>query len=163
MISLDAYLATVRDRMLQDGCKVTDEAIGPVRATVGYRSNVKALSKVHLFSAVAGVSEVNQTAIQDFCYRVSDYAKAQKGQLRGLQSGVLALAVLVAPKVDDGAKQVASEPFRLGAGGFAAMVQPAVVDLTEGRVHTFRGRRLWGAAFAGYLRDKSIRYLPDPA
>jgi hypothetical protein len=43
------------------------------------------------------------------------------------------------------------------------MVQPAVVDLTEGRVHTFRGRRLWGAAFAGDLRDKSTRYLPDPA
>jgi len=43
------------------------------------------------------------------------------------------------------------------------MVQPAVVDLTEGRVHTFRGRRLWGAAFAGYLRSKSALYLPDPS
>jgi hypothetical protein len=29
-------------------------------------------------------------------------------------------------------------------------------------VHTFRGRRLWGAAFAGYLRKKSLLYLPDP-
>jgi hypothetical protein len=55
MSSLDAYLATVRDRMLQDGCTVTDEVIGPVQATMGYRSNVKALSKVHLFTAVAGV------------------------------------------------------------------------------------------------------------
>jgi hypothetical protein len=44
--SLDAYRATVRDRTFQDGCTVTDEVIGPVRATVGYRSNVKALSKV---------------------------------------------------------------------------------------------------------------------
>jgi hypothetical protein len=27
MIPLDAYLATVRERLLQDGCTVTDEAI----------------------------------------------------------------------------------------------------------------------------------------
>ena len=162
MITSDAYLITVRDRLIQDGCTVTNEPIGSVQATVGYRSNIKALSKVHLFTAVATVSEVNEAALRDFSHRVSDYAKAQKGRLRGVQSGVMALAVLVAPKVDDAAKQIAARPFRLGAGGFAAMVQPAVVDLTEGRVHTFRDRRLWGAALAGYLRQKSILYLPDP-
>jgi hypothetical protein len=162
MISSDAYLTTVRDRLIEDGCTVTDQPIGPVQAMVGYRSNIKALSKVHLFTAVASVPEVNEAGLRDFSQRVSDYAKAQKGRLRGLQSGVMALAVLVAPKVDDAAKEVAAQPFRLGAGGFAAMVQPAVVDLIEGRVHTFRGRRLWGSAFAGYLRQKSILYLPDP-
>jgi hypothetical protein len=83
--------------------------------------------------------------------------------LRGAQKGVMALAALVTADADDAAKRVADNPFRLGVGGFAAMVQPAVVDLTEGRIHTFRGRRLWGAALAGYLRDKSILYLPDPA
>ena len=162
MLSSDAYLTAVRDRLIQDGCEVTDQPVGPVRAMVGYRSNIKALSKVHLFTAVASVSEVNEAALQDFSLRVSDYAKEQKGRFRGIQSGVLALAVLVAPTVDDAAKQVAASPFRLGSGGFAAMVQPAVVDLTEGRVHTFRGRRVWGAALAGYLRQKSILYLPDP-
>jgi hypothetical protein len=81
---------------------------------------------------------------------------------RGAQSGVLALAALVTPKADDAAKKLATSPFRLGVGGFAAMVQPAVVDLSEGRVHTFQGRRLWGAAFGGYLRNKRAFYLPDP-
>lgn len=163
MVLADDYLATVRDLLIADGCQVTDEAIGPVQAMVGYRSNIRALSKVHLFTAVASIPEVNEAAIRDFARQVSDYAKARKGQLRGVQSGVMALAVLVAPKVDSAAKQLAATPFRLGLGGFAAMVQPAVVDLTEGRVHTFRGRRVWGAALAGYLRDKSARYLPDPA
>jgi hypothetical protein len=162
MISAEAYLMVVRDRLIRDGCTVTSQPIGPVKAMVGYRSNIKALSKVHLFTAVAAVSEVNEAALRDFSQQVSDHAKAQKAELRGVQSGVMALAVLVAPKVDDAAKQVAARPFRLGAGGFAAMVQPAVMDLTEGRVHTFRGRRLWGAALAGYLRNKSILYLPDP-
>jgi hypothetical protein len=163
MVTSEAYLSAVRDRLVQDGCKVTEEAIGPVRALVGYRSNFKALSKVHLFTAVAGVSEVDEAAIGDFSRRVSDYAKEQKGKFRGFQSGVMAMAVLVAPTVDDAAKRLAARPFQLGAGGFAAMVQPAVVDLTEGRVHTFRGRRVWGAALAGYLRQKSVLYLPDPA
>lgn len=162
MISADAYLTEVRDRLIEDGCTVTHQHIGSVQALVGYRSNIKALSKVHLFTAVASVPEVNEAALRDFSQRVSDYAKAQKGRLRGVQSGVMALAVLVTPKVDDAAKEVAAKPFRLGAGGFAAMVQPAVVDLVEGRVHTFRGRRLWGAAFAGYLHQKSTLYLPDP-
>jgi hypothetical protein len=51
MISSDAYLTTVRDRLIQDGCTVTNEPIGSVQAMVGYRSNIKALSKVHLGEA----------------------------------------------------------------------------------------------------------------
>ena len=163
MISADSYLTTVRDRLVQDGCEVTDEAIGSMRTMVGYRSDFKALSRIHLFTVVASVPEVDEASIRDFARQASDYAKGRKGQLRGVQSGVAALAVLVAPKVESAAKELAARPFRLGVGGFAAMVQPAVVDLTEGRVHTFRGRRVWGAALAGYLRDKSVRYLPDPA
>jgi hypothetical protein len=163
MVSAEDYLATVRERLLEDGCEVADETIGSLRAMVGYRSNLKALSKMHLFTAVASVPQVDEATMGDFARQVSDYAKRRKGQARGAQSGVMALAALVAPTVDGAAKRLAGRPFRLGMGGFAAMVQPAAVDLTEGRVHTFRGRRLWGAALAGYLRDKSARYLPDPA
>ncbi len=163
VISSEAYLSTVRDRLIEDDCEVTDEAIGPLHAMVGYRSNIKGLSKMHLFTAVASVPEVNEATVRDFAHQVSDYAKTQKGRFRGAQSGVLALPVLVTSNADDAAKRVAASPFRLGVGGFAAMVQPAVIDLAEGRVHTFRGRRLWGAAFAGYLRKKSTLYLPDPA
>jgi hypothetical protein len=163
VLPADSYLATVRDRLLEDGCEVTDEVIGPMQTMVGYRSSLKALSKLHLFTVVASIPAVDEATMRDFARQASDYAKDKKGQLRGAQSGVAALAVLVAPKVDGAAKQLAARPFRLGLGGFAAMVQPAVVDLTEGRVYTFRGRRVWGAAFAGYLRDKSARYLPDPA
>jgi hypothetical protein len=163
MVSAEVYLVSVRDRLLEDGCEVTDETIGSLRAMVGYRSNVKALSKMHLFTAVASVPEVDEATMRDFARQVSDYAKSQKGQTRGAQSGVVALAALVAPKVESAAKQLADRPFRLGMGGFAAMVQPAAVDLTEGRLHTIGCRRLWGAALAGYLRVMSDRYLPDPA
>jgi hypothetical protein len=110
VISSDAYMSTVRDRLIADGCKITYETVGPVQALVGYRSDIKALSKMHLFTVVASVPEVNEATLRDFAHRVSDYAKAQKGALRGMQSGVLAFAVLVAPKVDNPAKEVAAQP-----------------------------------------------------
>jgi len=163
MVSSDAYLTTVRGRLTEDGCEVTEGAIGPFQAMVGYRADTKGFSKMHLFTAVASVPEATEGTVRGFAHQVSDYAKEQKGRLRGAQSGVLALAAIVTPRADQAAKEIAANPFRLGFGGFAAMVQPAVVDLTEGRVHTFRGRRLWGAAFAGYLRSKSALYLPDPS
>jgi hypothetical protein len=163
MVSSDVYLTLVRDRLVEDGCEVTEETVGSLPAMVGYRSNIKALSKMHLFTVVASFPEVNEATVRDFARQASAYARGQKGRLRGAQSGVLALAALVTPKTDDAAKKLAASAFRLGVGGFAAMVQPAVVELTEGRVHSFQGRRLWGAAFAGYLRNKCALYLPDPA
>jgi len=112
MVFAEDYLATVRDRLLEDGGEVTDETIGPLRAMVGYRSNVKALSKMHLFTAVASVPEVDEATMRDFARQVSDYAKSRKGR-RGRAVGVVALATLVAPKVDSAAKQPADE-----AGGY---------------------------------------------
>jgi hypothetical protein len=83
---------------------------------------------VHLVHRVASVPEVNQAAIRDFARQVSDYAKAQRYGCEARKSGVIAVAALAAPKVDSAAKQLAAKPFRLGLGGFAALVQPAVVD-----------------------------------
>jgi hypothetical protein len=163
MRSPDAYLAEVSERLLEDGCEVTEETVGSFPSMVGYRNDIRALSKLHLFIVVATLPMVRQAAVRAFSQQVSEYAEARKGASLGMQSGIVALAALVAPSVDEAAKSVAARPFRLGRGGYATVVQPVVVDLAEGRVHTFRGRRLWGAAFAGYLRDKSGRYLPDPS
>ena len=51
---------------------------------------------------------------------------------------------------------------RLKLAGFATLAQPAVVDLTAGRVHTFRGTRLWGYALNSLIKQKYARYLPEP-
>jgi hypothetical protein len=47
--------------------------------------------------------------------------------------------------------------------GFAAMVQPAAVDVRDGHVHAFRGRRVFGAVYSSYFRKKINLYLPEPA
>ena len=63
MISPEVYLATVRDRLVQDGCEVTEERVGSLQPLVGDRSNVKALSKIHLFTAVASAPRVDEAVV----------------------------------------------------------------------------------------------------
>ncbi|MEU5995269.1 hypothetical protein ABZ806_40360 [Spirillospora sp. NPDC047418] len=156
------YVDVVRERMVADGCEVTAEQVGGVSALVGYRSNWRAFSKVHLFTVVAESGSVDVEALERFTREASSLAKRRKGAMRGAQSGVLVIAALVTEHADEAAKEMAGRRFRQGAGGFAALVQPAVVDLTGKTVYSFRGVRIWGALFAAYLRKKNKLYLPDP-
>lgn len=156
------YVDVVRERLVADGCEVTAEQVAGAPAVVGYRSNWRALSKMHLFTVVAESETVDAAALEQFTRETSLLAKRRKGAMRGAQSGVFAIAVLVTEYADEAAKELASRPFRQGLGGFAALVQPAVVDLTDKKVYSFRGFRIWGAAFASYLRKKNKLYLPDP-
>jgi len=159
-----AYLERVRSQLIGDGCTVGDEIVGGFPAVVGYRPSfqVLALSKLHLFTVVAVREYVTAGELDAFTQAVSAFAKERKGAMRGAQSGVAAIAVLITEGADDAAKALASKTFRQGMGGFAALVQPALVDLGEGQVHTFRGLRWWGMVFSSYLKKRSRLYLPDP-
>ncbi|MGW5416567.1 hypothetical protein [Actinomadura geliboluensis] len=159
---MDGYIDVVRERVVGDGCEVTTEEVAGAPALVAYRSNWRALSKMHLFTVVAERESVDAATLEQFTREASRLGKNRKGAMRGAQSGVLVIAALVTEYADEPAKVVASKPFRQGTGGFAALVQPAVVDLTEKSVYSFRGRRIWGALLASYLRKKNMLYLPDP-
>jgi hypothetical protein len=80
-----------------------------------------------------------------------------------LQSTVIVLPVLVAERADQSAVDMTQRLHQLNLGGFAAMAQPALVDLSAGRSHIFRGTRLWGYAFNSLIKKKLALYLPDPA
>jgi hypothetical protein len=56
-----------------------------------------------------------------------------------------------------------AQAYRLNMGGFAAMAHPAVVDVSTGAVHTFRGTRIWGFAYNGLIRKKLAAYVPPGA
>jgi hypothetical protein len=158
----ESYLTSFRERLAADGCTVKDEDLGPVRAVVGYRSDLlpqAMFSKIHLFTVAAATPEANAFAVQDFTQRVGSYAKNAKGQMRGLQSGVTTFAILVADHVLPEAVQLATRPPKLE---FAVRTQSAIVDLSAGTVHTFRGRQLWGFALNGHLRRKLNLYAPGP-
>ena len=162
-MSVDRYLDAVRARLVDDGCAVTTENLAHRRVLVGYKAHFKALTKMHVFTVVGGADRVDEPDVRQFTEAAANLAKSRKGQWRGAQSGVLVLPVLVTPAVDPGAVALMGKPYRLNLGGFAAMAQPVVVDVTSGEVHTFRGTRLWGFAYNGLIRKRIARYLPEPA
>ena len=139
---------------------MTHEKLGDRTVLVGYKSKVKALSKMHIFTVADTAGQVTEPILRGFTDAAVKLATDRKGQLRGLQSGVIVLPVLVATGVDAQATSLTQKTYSLKAGGFAVLAQPAVVDVTADRVWTFRGVRLWGYAFNALIKKTYQRYLP---
>ena len=112
-VSVDTYLDAVRARLAADGCAVTTEMLGPIPVTVGYKGEFKALTKVHVFTVVAGFGRVDEATVRRFTDDAANLAKSRKGQWRGAQSGVLVLPVLVSPAVDPGVVALMRKAYRL--------------------------------------------------
>lgn len=161
MTDADQYLKGLAERLAADGCTVTREKNG----LVGNQAIVSAptLSRVHLFLIAGKAGAVDQQALADFAGGAVELAVQRKGRMRGFQSAVIVLPALVADSADPGAVAITQRPQRLHAGGFAVMAQPALVDLTAGRTHRFRGFRIWGLAFNSLIKKKLNLYLPDPS
>lgn len=146
--------------MTEDGCTIATEQIGQAMALIGHRAEFRVswmLTRLHLLTVVAAVDTVTEADIRDFVTEVDSYAKATKGRLRGMQSGVVSFAALVSSQVDSGAKEFAEQKPK---AAFAAQVRPVVIDLATGQAHTFQGTQQWGRIYQSYLRQKVALYLP---
>ncbi|NYT93922.1 hypothetical protein [Salinispora sp. H7-4] len=163
MVARDAYVATVRQRLVADGCAVTDERLGAAPVVVGYRSQVRLLARIHVFTVVAKMDRVQERDLRTFVDDVVRLGLDRKGQWRGVQSGVLVLPVLVTEAADPAATALTRQAYRLNLAGFGVMAQPAVVDVRAGRVWTFRGTRIWGYAYNSLIKKKYQTYLPEPS
>ncbi|MDG4794270.1 hypothetical protein [Micromonospora sp. WMMD1082] len=152
----------VRQRMAADGCAVTDESIGSMPVVVGYRSRMRALTRIHIFAVAAKMDQVDEESLRTYVDSVVNLGLGRKGQWRGMQSGVIVLPILVTESVDSAAAALTQKAYRLNVNGFAAMAQPAVVDVQAGQVWTFRGTRLWGYAFNSLIKQLYTAYLPEP-
>ncbi|AVT36783.1 hypothetical protein [Plantactinospora sp. BB1] len=162
MSSMDVYVNEVRSRLLNDGCVVTDEAVGLMTVSLGYKAQMRALSKMHIFTAVAKLDRATEAEVHDFVDAAVNLAVGRKGQWRGLQSGVIVLPILVVSAATSDAVALMDRAYRLNIGGFAVFVHPAVVDVKAGKVWTFRGTRIWGYAFNSLIKQKYSLYLPEP-
>jgi hypothetical protein len=163
MMSLDEYMGLVRRQLVADGCAVTDESIGSMPVVVGYRARVRALTRMHIFAVSAKMEQVDEESLRTYVDNVVNLGLGRKGQWRGMQSGVIVLPILVTESVDPAAAALTQKAYRLNLNGFAAMAQPAVVDVKAGKVWTFRGTRLWGYAFNSLIKQLYKAYLPEPA
>lgn len=162
MSTSDDYLSVVRARMVADGCVISDEVLGSRSVLLGYKAQVRALSRVHIFIAVVEAGRVDDIGVRNFVQDVVGLAANRKGRWRGAQSGIIVIPVMVAGVVNANAIATVCRPYRLNVGGFALLAQPVVVDMSEATMWTFRGRRIWGYAFNSLIREKISAYLPEP-
>jgi hypothetical protein len=155
------YVDEATNRMAADGSAVSQILLPIGPAVVGYQSQFRLrwiATKLHLFTVVVAVPDATAETLQQATEQSVGYAKQTKGRLRGLQSGVAAIPVLVTERpTPDSIDAAESRPSK----GWAAFTLPAIVALTSGRIHSFRGRTLWGGIYSAWLRER-LDVLPSP-
>jgi hypothetical protein len=161
--SVRTYVDAVATRLTTDGCQVRTESWQGVPVIVGYRANFRVrwmATKLHQLTIVAPTETVSAEMIEQFTEQAFAYALAQKGQMRGLQSGIAVFPALVGAAVDPEAAAWAKQKQRIR---FACMARPVTVDVGTGEVSAFRGRVALGGIYSGYLRTKLDSYFPAGA
>ena len=155
------YVDDISSSLRTAGYEVGMHAIGGMPALTGYRSDFKLqwmASRLHTFVTVRSVPVVTVGELEAFAQASLEYTKAAKGAMRGVQSGVAAIAVLVGESVEEDAAQYARKQL---VRNFAAFAWPVTVDLSTGERSSHRGRPTIGAIFTGWMRKQIATALPE--
>jgi len=155
----DEFLAATTANLKADGNTVTAVDLPSGPATIGYQGKFRWLwfaTKLNLFTVVATRPEATADGLAGLVSESIGYAKQAKGRLRGLQTGVAAMPILASTVVSADAKaSVKARPAR----GFAAILMPAVVDLSTGEAFYHEGRLVLGGVYTKWLRERMMRVL----
>ena len=153
------YIRELIDRLAADGGDPKWDTTG-APFLIGHRSDVRALSKMHLFTVAAVVPEISLAGLEQFTEFALDTAlRRKKGLPRGLQSGVAVFPALIRDRVEPAAAARAAVWQRTR---FACIGRPTVVDTAARKVSAYRGSPFAGLVYASYLRKKNTQYFPDP-
>lgn len=156
----DAYLKLVSTQLEKDGNQVSTMQLKDYTALVGYQSKFKwswFATKLHLFTIFISIPELNSSLYNDALQQALDYGLQMKGKLRGMQVGVAVLPVIVTQAVDTETQQLAeSRPNK----HYAAIITPAVIDITSNQLHTYTGKIIWGSAYTKWLRERLHASIP---
>ena len=161
-MSPDEYLKLVEARLSAEGATVTKEDFNGIPAVIGYRPKFRLrwmATKLNLFTIVIPQEAVTEAALQRFTDDALAYAIARKGQLRGLQTGVAAIPVIVGSQIEPAAIAFAEKKI---VKKWSAFAWPAIVDLSTGAVHTHQGRVAIGGIYASWMRQQTAVALKAP-
>jgi hypothetical protein len=162
MMNAEEYLQGAARRLQEDGSQVSRVQLPGGSALVGYQSKFRmswAATKLHLFTVLYPTGVATDGQLAALSRDAVNYAKATKGALRGFQTGVAVIPILVADTVTEQARTAATARPKKE---FAAFLLPAVVDLPSGRTFTYPGRIVWGALYASWLRERLSATLAMP-
>ena len=158
----EQYLHLAAQAMQADGSAVSQVALPGGPALVGYQSEFKLrwmATKLHLFTVMVAVPAATPQGLDALNRDALDHAKRAKGRLRGAQTGVAAIPVLVATHVTPEARAaVQAAPKK----EFAAFTLPAIVDLSAGEVLSYQGTAFLGFVYASWMRKRRDAACPLP-
>lgn len=158
------YLATVSERLTQDGFDVTSNVSvdGQIAGIWAARRNFQAsmFSTVATFVVVRlddSIDAARFTAFSAACFQA---AVERTGGVRGLGSSGVCFAVTVTPHADP--TLVAAVERTPPRKHWSSFEFPVLVDLGANTVTFHRQRVLWGAAYVGRFRRDAERWLQPP-
>ena len=153
------YQALVHDRLVASGYTVRS---APPSALVGYRRDFRVrwfATTLHLLVHVATTPHVTADGLARFTRASLDHAKLAHGGMRGMQSGVGVVSVVVGDSADEDAHAYA---LTTTVRDFAAFAWPAVVDL-DAQVRSSRtAGPMVGAVYNSWMRAQIDALLPQP-
>jgi hypothetical protein len=156
----DEYVQQIAQRLHADGSAVSTISLPGGPALVGYQSKFRLrwfATKLHLFTVAVSVPHLTPEVFDSVIGQAVAYAKHAKGALRGLQSGVAVIPIVVAAEVDPAARAVAeARPKRI----FAVPLVPVIVDLKSAETFRYRGHIWLGVIYNGWLRQRLQAALP---
>jgi hypothetical protein len=156
------YLDQVSKRLRADGVAVTTAAIGGSTAVVGYRAKFRLAwmaTRLNLFVVAAETQSVTAEELEQFSEDALAYAIDRKGRLRGLQTGVATIPVLIGTIVEPAAAAYAQDQL---IRRWSAFAWPTAVDLSAQVLYQHQGRVLVGGVYASWMRSQIGLALPDP-
>jgi hypothetical protein len=158
------YADAVGDNLKTAGYSVSTTEVDGRRALFGYRSDLRLRwmgTKLHTFVVVgADGGELTAAGLEQFSHRALDHGVRIRGQLRGLQTGVGVIPIMVADRVMPPAASMAAGKL---VRRWAAFAWPVAVDLESGQRFWHRGRVVVGGIYAGWMRGQIEVVLPDPS
>lgn len=156
----DDFDLSVSQRLTADGAKVGHHAIGGYDCVTGYRSDFRLTwfaTKLSLFTVVACAPSVDDHALEGFCDAALAFGIAEKGRIRGFQTGVGVIAVLASDGVQDSAIRLARTHLNRR---WAAFAWPAVFDLSTGQYYCQEGSPRLGAIYNSWMFERMAAALP---
>jgi hypothetical protein len=158
-VNPQTYLDDAAARLHADGSTTDSVTLPGGPALLGYQSSFRVqwmFTKMHLFTFVVSGPVVSAVALEHFAGDALEYAVQQKGQLRGLQIGVAAIAVLAGEHVEPEAAEFARQKI---LRRFGAFVWPAAVDLSTGETYSHRGPVVIGGVYSRWMRKRTAAVL----
>jgi hypothetical protein len=153
------YQSLVQERLAASGYALQ---VTPPWGLVGYRRDFRMrwmATTLHLLVHVTTAPHVTADGLHQFTHAALDDAKARRGEMRGLQSGVAVITVVIGDSADRGAHDYARGTI---VKEFAAFAWPTVVDLGAQVRSSHAGRPMIGAAYTSWMRQQIETLLPQP-